>query len=614
MMKPLVSVVMSVYNGEKYLREAVESILNQTFTDFEFIIVNDGSTDRSRDILESYADERIILIHQENAGLTRALNTGIARAHGTYIARQDADDVSKPERLEKQIAHLEANPRIGMLSTRFEFIDAKGAVTRPCYVVSGNELLQERLIRINQFCHGAAVIRKEALEAVGGFREYFRYAQDHDLWLRIAEKYEIDNLPEFLFLYRELEEAISSEKILMQSQYAGVAIEMALQRRTTGTDDIMLGKIPQLPPVERLTKDLHKKLSDFYSQNPGKMLDGLQLESKRNDLAFVFQLICNDRMLLEEEVRQKNQQLRQNNEGLNSKDAQIRMIHGELESAKHQLDELKSIHVEKLSLTHDLVENLGAPVAEILREFRETHETVSGIVRLMKEDVQQKNTALTNLQAKYDEKLEESVEREKRLALAETAAQTAEKEILLLKTELATRKDDLRRMKDEAEVQKLRFKEQINERDRTMLEDAEKNERLRGGLQEEIEKLTACLQDISSLKEEATNEQLRLENEIVERDRIIFERADEAERLRGELAGKTAKLVARDEELRCKEEGLARINDELVRLAEEQRADKRNYEQQIRDLEQRIDDLLNSKSWRVTAPLRAAVDLIKKTH
>lgn len=107
---PQISVIMSVYNGEKYLREAIDSILNQTFTHFEFIIVNDGSTDKSLNIIKSYNGSRIILVQQENKGLAAALNEGIKIAKGKYIAMMDADDISLPTRLEKQIQFMEAHP------------------------------------------------------------------------------------------------------------------------------------------------------------------------------------------------------------------------------------------------------------------------------------------------------------------------------------------------------------------------------------------------------------------------------------------------------------------------------------------------------------------------
>src|SRR3989337_2996755 len=123
-----VSVIMSVYNGERHLRESVDSILNQTFQDFEFIIINDGSKDQSKYILESYKDERIKLIHNKNMGLTKSLNIGISIAKGKYIARQDADDISEPERLKTQYDFMEANPGLGLIGSQFEVIKENGEI------------------------------------------------------------------------------------------------------------------------------------------------------------------------------------------------------------------------------------------------------------------------------------------------------------------------------------------------------------------------------------------------------------------------------------------------------------------------------------------------------
>jgi glycosyltransferase involved in cell wall biosynthesis len=127
MKNPKVTVLMSVYNGEKYLREAIDSILNQTFMDFEFLIINDGSTDSTVEILQSYDDPRIKIINNvENIGLTKSLNKGLRIARGTYIARMDCDDISLPERLEKQINYLNAHPEVGVLGTAYRLIDANG--------------------------------------------------------------------------------------------------------------------------------------------------------------------------------------------------------------------------------------------------------------------------------------------------------------------------------------------------------------------------------------------------------------------------------------------------------------------------------------------------------
>jgi glycosyltransferase involved in cell wall biosynthesis len=348
---PLVSIVMSVYNGVKYIAESVKSILTQTYTNFEFIIINDGSTDGTREILESYQDERIVLIHQENMGLTKSLNKGIALAKGKYVARQDADDVSKSDRLEKQVAYMEAHPQVGLLGTRLEFIDDKGDVLRPSLLPTDNEVLQERLVRINQFCHASVLIRREALDKVGEFRDYFRYAQDYDLWLRIAEHYEIANLPDALVQYRELDDAISSEKILVQSLYAGVAAEMARKRRAGDGDDIDLGLELTLPEVDGLSEKLHKKLTDFYARRPLDLVKGLEQGEHRHDLVFLLEKLCTERLQFESsernktyclekvegELRQRDEQLKQRDEQLKQKDEQLKQKDEHLKQRDEQL-------------------------------------------------------------------------------------------------------------------------------------------------------------------------------------------------------------------------------------------------------------------------------------
>src|SRR5271170_1107899 len=124
-MTPRVSLVLAVYNGERHLPQSLESVLGQTFRDFELIVVDDGSTDRTPEILDGVArvDPRVVVVRQENRGLTASLIRGIGMARGTYVARQDADDVSKPERLGRQVAHLDAHPSIAALGTSADVID-----------------------------------------------------------------------------------------------------------------------------------------------------------------------------------------------------------------------------------------------------------------------------------------------------------------------------------------------------------------------------------------------------------------------------------------------------------------------------------------------------------
>ncbi|MCK5256411.1 MAG: glycosyltransferase [Deltaproteobacteria bacterium] len=236
---PKVSVIMSVYNEEKHLREAVESILNQTFKDFEFIIINDGSTDRTGDILESYADERIVIVNQDKTGLTKALNRGLSLARGKYIARMDADDISLPKRLEKQIQFLEENTGVELVSCHFYEIDSGGCQINLCQLPVKNEDIQKSLLVCNQFCHGAAVFKSECIRTIGTYREFFRFSQDFDLWLRIAEKFKCANLNTPLYKWRINPQSQFSASIKDredQCLYAAFAIILSKERRKSGQD------------------------------------------------------------------------------------------------------------------------------------------------------------------------------------------------------------------------------------------------------------------------------------------------------------------------------------------------------------------------------------------
>src|SRR3989344_2799283 len=195
---PLVSVVMAVYNGEKYLDTSIPSILNQSFRDFEFIIVNDGSVDGTVDVIQKYAkqDNRIVLINQENTGLSVALNNGVKIARGKYVARQDVDDVSLPHRLEAQVNTIE--DQCLLVSGWANFDDDNETSPR---LYNFLRLLpytwRLNFLRfVNPCTHGTYFFSKEHFWKVGGYRSGFKYAQDYDLLLRFAENLKIKMIPE----------------------------------------------------------------------------------------------------------------------------------------------------------------------------------------------------------------------------------------------------------------------------------------------------------------------------------------------------------------------------------------------------------------------------------
>lgn len=205
-----ITVLMSVHNGEKYLKEAIESILNQTFKDFEFLIVNDGSTDSSKEIIFSYNDPRIVYVENEtNIGLTKSLNKGLKLAKGEYIARMDADDISLPERLEEQVEFMDQHPDIGICGARLRLIGGGRNWKMP----SESDLIKASMIFFNPLFHPTVIIRKKILDDNNlKYDESFRYAQDYELWSRIKNFTDFHNIQKSLVLYR-----ISGDRITKKS-------------------------------------------------------------------------------------------------------------------------------------------------------------------------------------------------------------------------------------------------------------------------------------------------------------------------------------------------------------------------------------------------------------
>jgi glycosyltransferase involved in cell wall biosynthesis len=206
MTSPLVSVALPVRNGAGDLPKAIETILTQTFTDFELIVINDGSTDGTAAVLDAIRDPRLHVVHQENAGLSRALNRGIALARGRYIARIDHDDLAKPTRIEKQVAFMEANPGYALLGTWAEIWAGDEPSGRAHDFPADDAALRFELLFHNPFVQSSVLIRKSALDAVGGYSTdpARQPPEDYELWSRLARRYKVANLPERLTIYREV--------------------------------------------------------------------------------------------------------------------------------------------------------------------------------------------------------------------------------------------------------------------------------------------------------------------------------------------------------------------------------------------------------------------------
>lgn len=219
---PEISVLLCVYNGEAYLAECLESILNQSFTDFEFIIVNDGSTDRSLEILSGFAqkDQRIKLINKtENSGITASVTEGLKHCRGKYIARMDQDDVSLPDRFLKQHHYLESNPQIDVLGSSLAFIDRDGNLTGKTLIRPTDPMVIRLQMYYRCVIHNPSVLMRAAYYKnynLNSQEKDYRAADDYSFWLRENSRHLYANLEEPCLLYRVHQKQTSSEKSRVQ--------------------------------------------------------------------------------------------------------------------------------------------------------------------------------------------------------------------------------------------------------------------------------------------------------------------------------------------------------------------------------------------------------------
>lgn len=239
MTTPRISVIMGAYNAQEYIAQAIESILNQTYTDYEFIVINDGSTDDTPNIIRRYAksDPRIIFIdNKENQGLIAVLNQGLDMARGEFIARMDADDISLPQRFEKQVAYLDANPDVGVLGTLihgFGVLDAPG-VQIP--VVTVFDLLKQ-----NYIAHPSVMLRKALLDKYNlRYNPEYIHCEDMELWSHLIFKTKFHNIMQVLLMYRVTGNNISSKNWNLQ-QKTTEKIRDNLRRKLAASGQLRLG-------------------------------------------------------------------------------------------------------------------------------------------------------------------------------------------------------------------------------------------------------------------------------------------------------------------------------------------------------------------------------------
>jgi hypothetical protein len=255
MSTPAISVVMSVYNGDRFLAEAIDSVLSQTFADFEFLILDDGSSDGSRAIITARAadDRRIRPIVRENRGLVASLNQLLDEARAPLAARMDADDVCHPERFARQFAFLSGNPEYGVVGSWSKDIDANGApysASGSDHPVTHEEFVAAIASGAPLLCHPAVMYRREIVLKAGGYHAAFRHCEDLDLWLRLAGMTRLGNIPERLILYRHYEEQVSCRHASEQQIGAAVS-RIAYEERIAGRPD-PTANLSRLPPIDAL--------------------------------------------------------------------------------------------------------------------------------------------------------------------------------------------------------------------------------------------------------------------------------------------------------------------------------------------------------------------------
>ncbi|MCU0523245.1 MAG: glycosyltransferase [Elainella sp. Prado103] len=273
-----VSVLLPVYNAERYLPEAIESILHQTFTDFELLILDDGSTDRSPRILHRYAakETRMRVRTRENRGLIATLNEMLEWSQGEFLARMDADDIATPDRLQKQVEFLQRQPAVVCVGGAFDLIDPQGRTVQSIPMPQTDEEIQRMLLIGRTIInHPCALIRRSALRQIGGYDPAMRTVEDLDMLLRLGEIGKLANLPDVILKYRFHPQSVSAQNIEFQTQMAQTACQTAWQRRG------MAGTYDAPAPWYRPTPDPMSQLAFFHRYGWWAFMQGDRLTAAR---------------------------------------------------------------------------------------------------------------------------------------------------------------------------------------------------------------------------------------------------------------------------------------------------------------------------------------------
>jgi hypothetical protein len=258
---PRVTVLMSVYNGGEYLDEAVSSIRDQSFEDFEFIIINDGSTDNSVACLDRHAQEdaRIRILYQDNRGLVGSLNRGLAEARAGLVARMDSDDFALSHRLEAQVRRMDSDPSLVLLGGHIQVVKDIGGDSRTIRFPVGEHAVLHSLYYGSPVAHPTVMMRTDLVRSIGGYRPFYAHCEDYDLWLRMSEIGKIDNLDDIMLKYRQHGNNVSTKYRDVQAKGTFLAQAAWMARRSgqadptdtwTSIENQALEDV-QLPPEEQ---------------------------------------------------------------------------------------------------------------------------------------------------------------------------------------------------------------------------------------------------------------------------------------------------------------------------------------------------------------------------
>lgn len=269
---PLVSVIMPVYNASAFLNDAIASILNQTFTDFELLIFDDGSTDQSLSIITSYVDHRIKLTRsKENKGYLHHLNEGIQLARGKYIARMDADDIALPQRLEKQVQFLEQHEDYAIVGGRVQILTPDGRIRKKAFNnFQASNILKLYALFQSPFIHPSVLMRRSVLQQLGGYDPDFYVAEDHHLWIRLLEQHKGTNLADTLLYYRAHPNNVTKKKKTRQrqSQRQLFRLKLELEGCTFSEKDLdthfLLSSVNALPLRKQQVQAVGQWLNHLY--------------------------------------------------------------------------------------------------------------------------------------------------------------------------------------------------------------------------------------------------------------------------------------------------------------------------------------------------------------